>query len=127
MGGAADLCIEHSVRPAPVLSAHHIQPRSSTPQVQAARRLFTTHARVIRTFRQSPHAAARLVSSPDPAQLRRSKRQRMFTLHAAGNLGLQTAYSICYVAALALQVGQPDCSYAWVVMSSLELVRVSCW
>lgn len=67
------------------------------------------------------------MSSPDPAQLRRSKRQRMFTLHAAGNLGLQTAYSICYVAALALQVGQPDCSYAWVVMSSLELVRVSCW
>ncbi len=55
---------------------------------------------------------------------RRPRRQRLFTIHAAGILSLHTAYSCCYVSALALQVGQPDCSYAWVALSALEFVRV---
>ncbi|PRW44314.1 alpha beta-hydrolase isoform B [Chlorella sorokiniana] len=52
-----------------------------------------------------------------------SKRQRLFTIHAAGILSLHTTYSCCYVAALALQVGQPSCTYAWVALSALEFVR----
>lgn len=55
---------------------------------------------------------------------RRSKRQRLFTVHAAVLLCLQTAYSVCYVSALSLELAQPDCSYAWTALSALEFVRV---
>lgn len=81
------------------------------------------HGRISPPFWRQP--AERFATYlPAPLCPHRPRRQRLFTIHAAAMLSLQTAFSSCYVAALALQVSQPDCSYAWVGLSALEFVRV---
>lgn len=51
-------------------------------------------------------------------------RQRYFTRAAQWVLMLGSVYAAAYVATLALQVAQTDCSYAWPVLEALEFIRV---
>lgn len=54
----------------------------------------------------------------------RSARQRYFTSTAAALLAIQLAGSSVYVAAVALELAQEDCSYPWSALAVLEFVRV---